>query len=141
VERLAAVGFSNLTVDELIAMKVHGITPAYIEAMRAIRLEPGVDQLIAMKVQGVTPEYMDEARRLVADPSVEDVIAMKVHGVTPRYVREMQATGIEMRSAAGEFIAAKAQGITPEFVKSAVDHGFRELTLGKLIMLRNADII
>lgn len=139
-EDIEATGLRNVSVDQLIAMKVQGITPAYIQSMLATKLRPGVDQLIAMKVHGVTPEYISEARRLVADVSIDHAIAMKVHGITPEYIREMQAAGIDIRIA-DDFIAAKVQGITPELVKRAVEHGFQDLSVGKLMMLRNIDVI
>lgn len=93
-----------------------------------------------MKIHGVTSDYVDETRRFVVDPSIDDFIAMKIHGVTPQFIQEMQAAGLDIRIV-DDFIAARVQGITPEVVKRAIDHGFGDLTLDKLIMLRNADVI
>ena len=140
IDRLAAVGLKGLSIDELIAMKVQDITPEYIEGMRAMRFDPNVDELIAMKVQGVTPDYVDEIRRLIADPGIEDLIAMKVHGITPGFIRDLQAAGLDLRTA-DDLIAVAVHDITPEFVKTALDHGFQDLTVDKLIMLRSADVI
>ena len=42
---------------------------------------------------------------------------------------------------ADDFIAAKVQGITPEFVKRAIEHGFHDLSIEKLMMLQNIDVI
>lgn len=112
IKSLAAAGLSNLTADELIAMKIHG----------------------------VTSDYVDQTRRFVIDPSIDDFIAMKIHGITPQFIREMQAAGLDIRIA-DDFIAARLQGITPEVVKSAIDHGFGDLTLDRLVMLRNTGVI
>jgi hypothetical protein len=135
-----AAGLHNVSIDDLIAMKVQGITPEYVKGMLATHLNPDVDDLIAMKVQGITPEYIEELRRIVADVSVGDVIGMKVQGVTPEYVRQMQAAGMDIR-VSGEVIAAKVQGITPELVKNAISHGFHDLTVQKLMTLQNNEII
>jgi beta-lactamase regulating signal transducer with metallopeptidase domain len=140
IQSIEATGLRNVSIDQLIAMKVQGITPAYIESMQATKLQPGVEQLIAMKVMDVTPEYVDEIRRLVADVKVDHLIAMKVHGVTPQYIREMQASGLDIR-VADDFIAASVQGIKPDLVKRAVDQGFQDLTVHKLMVLKNIDII
>ncbi len=140
IDRLAALGLKNLSVDELIAMKVQGISPEYVEGMLATQFRPTADELIAMKVQGVTPAYVSELRKLVADLSIDDVIAMKVHGITPSLIRDIQAAGLDIRIA-DDFIAAQVHGITPQFVKTAIDHGFQDLTIDKLIMLRNANVI
>jgi ketol-acid reductoisomerase len=37
-------------------------------------------------------------------------------------------------------IGAKVMGVTPEFIEKAKKHGFQNLTLEKLIALKNADI-
>jgi hypothetical protein len=42
---------------------------------------------------------------------------------------------------AEEAIAAKVQGITPEFVERARKHGFQNLTLEKLLMLKNSGVL
>jgi hypothetical protein len=135
-----AAGLRNVSVDQLIALKVQDITPAYIESMLATRLRPGVDELIAMKVHDVTPEYIESMRQVVADLNVDQLIAMKVHKVTPEYIREMRAAGFDIRIA-DDVIAAKVQAITPELVKKAIEHGFQDLSISKLMMLRNIDVI
>jgi beta-lactamase regulating signal transducer with metallopeptidase domain len=140
VEGIEAAGLSNVSIDDLIAMKVQGITPDYIRGLLATKLNPDVDQVIAMKVQGVTPQYVDEIRRVVADVRVDDIIAMKVQDITPEYIREMQSAGMDIRIP-DQAIAAKVQGITPELIQNAIAHGFNDLTSDKLMMLKNLDIL
>jgi beta-lactamase regulating signal transducer with metallopeptidase domain len=135
IEGLAAAGFGNLTVDELIAMKVQGITPAYVQGMRAAQLSPGVDDLIKLKVLGVTPEYVADVQRLVAAVDLEHIITMKIHGITPQLIRELEAAGLEARSA-DDFIAAKVHGITTQLIKSAIARGLEELTVERLLLLQ-----
>jgi len=140
IQGVKAAGLRDVSIDQLIAMKVQGITPAYVERMLATSLHPGVDQLIAMKVHDVTPEYVEQMRQIVADVDVDRAIAMKIHGITPQYIREMQSAGMDIRTA-DEFITAKAMKITPDVIKSALDQGFQDLTVEKLMMLKNIDII
>ena len=139
VERILATQL-HPEVDELIAMKVHDVTPEYIEATRRVVADLNIDQVIAMKVHDVTPEYIEAARRVVADLNVDQVIAMKVHDVTPEYIREMQAAGFDIRIA-DDVIAAKVHAITPELIKKAIEHGFKDLSIQKLMMLRDLDTI
>jgi hypothetical protein len=140
IDGLAAIGLGGLSVDELISLKVQDITPAYVRSMRDAHLHPNVDQLIALRVQGVTPDYVNQTQQLVADLSIEDVIAMKVQGITPDFIRQMQAAGLDIR-VTDDFIAAAVHGITPALVKAAVDRGLQDLTIHKLIVLENTDII
>jgi beta-lactamase regulating signal transducer with metallopeptidase domain len=159
LDGMEAAGFKNLTVDELISMKIQGVTPGYVKEMHELGLQPtpdelvgmrvqgimpeyiremrkfysnlNIDELIGMKVQGVTPEYMREFHELGLQPSADELIGMKVQGVTPNYVREMRATGLKPNT--DEVIGMKVQGITPEYVKSMQAAGFKDLDCGELI--------
>jgi len=159
LDAMEAAGFKNLDVDEIIAMKVQGVTPEYIKAMHDLGLQPtpdeligmrvqgitpeyiremrkfdsnlNVDELIGMKVQGVTPEYIREIHDLGLQASADELIGMKVQGVTPNYVREMRGTGLKHNT--DELIGMKVQGVTPEYVKSMQAAGFKDLDCDELI--------
>jgi bla regulator protein blaR1 len=55
-------------------------------------------------------------------------------------VKEMQAAGFKDLDC-DQLIGAKVQGITPEFIEKAKKHGFQNLTLNKLMALKNTDIL
>ena len=159
LDAMEAAGFKNLTVDELIAMKIQGVTPEYVREIHELGFEPtpdelvgmrvqgitseyvremrafdsnlNIDELIGMKVQGVTSEYIREFHDLGLQPSADDLIGLKVQGVTPGYVKEMRATGLKPNT--DELIGMKVQGITPEYVKSIEAAGFRDLDCDELI--------
>src|ERR1700674_977646 len=159
LDAMEAAGFKNLTVDELISMKIQGVTPRYVKDMHELGLQPTPDELIGMRVQGITPEYIREIRKfdsnlnsdeligmkvqgvtpetirefhdLGLQPSADDLIGMKVQGVTPNYVREMRATGL--KPSTDELFGRRGQGITPEYVKSMQAAGFKDLDCDELI--------
>jgi len=115
LDAMEAAGFKNLTADELIGMKVQGITPAYVREIREQGFQPSPDELIGMKVQGITPEYIREMRTIDAHLSVDQLIGMKVQGITPQYAQEMRGLGLETDP--DNLIGMKVQGITAEYVK------------------------
>ncbi len=167
MDAMAAAGIKITDVDELIALKIQGVTPEYIKGMHDLGLRPNAEELIGMKVQGITPEYVREMRKFDSNASVDDLIGMKVQGITPEYVREFHDLGLqpsaeeligmkvqgvtpnyvkEMRAIGlkpntDELIGMKVQGVTPEFIEKARKHGFQNLTLEKLIALKHADIL
>jgi len=116
LDAMEATGFKNLTADELIGMKVQGITPAYVREIRELGFQPTADELIGMKVQGITPEYIREMRKIDANLSADQLIGMKVQGITPQYAQEMRAMGLE--AGPDNLIGMKVQGITPEYTKA-----------------------
>lgn len=125
--------------DELIGMKVQGITPEYIREMRATGIKTDADDVIGMKVQGITPAYVKEIQALGLHVDADELIGMKVQGVTADYVKSLQAAGFKFD--VDDLISAKVQGITPEFIESVRSHGFKNLTLDKLIELKESGVL
>jgi beta-lactamase regulating signal transducer with metallopeptidase domain/sporulation protein YlmC with PRC-barrel domain len=115
IDGMKAAGLDNLSVDELVALKIQGVTPDYIRAIRAEDLNATVDELIGMKVQGITAEYIHQVRAMKLDVAVGTLIGMKVQGITPEYVEEMRKLGFE--ADAGQLIGMKVLGVTPEYVR------------------------
>ncbi len=151
LDAMQAAGFKNLNVDEIIAMKVQGVTPAYVKQIHELGFQPNADEIIGMKVQGLTPEYIREMqgieakltvdqligmkvqgitpqyeqglRELGLQPGPDGLIGMKVQGITPEYVRELRATGL--KPDADELIGMKVQGITPEYIREMQATGLK----------------
>lgn len=126
-------------VNQLIALKVQGVTPEYVRGLRAAGFTLTADHVIAMKVQDVTPEYVREIQGLGFKPSTHELIALRVQDVTPEYIKALQAAGFKV--GISEIIGAKVQDVTPEFIELARKHGFKDLTLQKLIRLRQLGIL
>jgi beta-lactamase regulating signal transducer with metallopeptidase domain/uncharacterized protein YnzC (UPF0291/DUF896 family) len=116
IDSLKEAGLTNLSVDELIGLKVQGVTADYVRAMRDLGLKIDTDNLIGMKVQGITPEYVKAMRESTGEQLDSDaLIGLKVQGVTPEYVKQMHDLGL--KTDADEIIGMKVQGVTPEYVR------------------------
>jgi beta-lactamase regulating signal transducer with metallopeptidase domain/uncharacterized protein YnzC (UPF0291/DUF896 family) len=138
VRGLKAAGL-DVTADKVIGMKVQDVTPAYLKEMHDLGIDLRSDEVIGMKVQDVTPEYVRAIRALGLKPSTGELISLRVQDVTPEYIKGMQAAGFNFN--VGDIISAKVQDVTPEFVEEAKKHGFKDLTLHKLIQLRQLGIL
>jgi hypothetical protein len=61
---------------------VHGVTPALVRELRKSGLEPSEDQLIAMRVHNVTPQFVAQMKaRGLKDLSIDKLVALRVHGI------------------------------------------------------------
>ena len=138
VRELRAAGLA-VTADQVIAMKIQDVTPAYLKALHAQGIDPDGNGAIAMKIQDVTPEYVRDIQALGLKPAVHELIAMRIQDVTPEYIKALQTAGFKMT--VEEIISAKIQDVTPEFINQALKHGFKDLTLQKLIELRQLGIL
>lgn len=114
LEGMEAAGFKNLTADELIEMKIQGVTPGYVKEIHDLGMKPTADELVGMRVQGITPEYIREMRGIAPNLAVDELIGMKVQGITPQYANEMR--GLGLKADAENLIGMKVQGITPQYV-------------------------
>jgi len=123
MDAVAAAGIKITEVDELIALKIQGVTPEYIKGMHDLGLQPNADELIGMKVQGITPEYVREMRKFDSGVSVDELIGMKVQGITPEYINEMRKYYSNLN--VEDSIGMKVQGITPEYVREFHDLGLQ----------------
>lgn len=123
VDAMKAAGVGEVTVDQLIALKIQDVTPEYVHGLHEQGLNPNADELIAMKIQGVTPEYVRDLRGLGLKPNADELVAMKIQGVDPAYVRELKEAGVA--ADADELVAMKIQGVTPEYVRALREQGLQ----------------
>jgi len=111
--RQAAASGGRVDVDQLVAMRIHGVNADYIRGLgqansRLRRLN--TDQLVAMRIHGVSPEYV---RSLAAagypDLSAEALVAMRIHGVSAADARRA-ASERGRRPSAEELISRAIHG-------------------------------
>jgi bla regulator protein blaR1 len=126
-------------IDQLIALKIQSVTPAYVHDLRDLGLALDADKLVGMKIQGVTAEYVRTIDALGLKPTAEEFVTMRIQDVTPEYIKALQAAGFKLD--VSEIIGAKIQDITPDFIDRARKHGFQNLTLQKLIQLKQMGIL
>ena len=169
IDRMKAEGY-DLELDKYIAMKVEGVTPEYARAMSQLGFgKLNADQLIACKVQGVTPEYIAKIKSSgFKVETVQDAISYRIFAVTPEFIAGMKDAGFDGLTAQ-QLLALRVEGVTPEyarrikeqfpgassdelaktrifnintdFIASAQRHGFKDLTIEKLVKLRISGVL
>jgi beta-lactamase regulating signal transducer with metallopeptidase domain len=123
IDGMKAAGLGELTADQLIAMKIHNITPEYVRGLHDLGLHPDADELVAMRIHGVTPEYVHDVRGLGLNPDQNQLIAMKIHDIDADYVRGMKEAGIH--ADAEELVALRIHGATPGEVRGLHEQGLQ----------------
>ncbi|MCI0338913.1 MAG: M56 family metallopeptidase [Acidobacteria bacterium] len=160
---------SELTVENIILLKLRDVTPEFIEAMRRAGYDNlSAQELVQLHMYGVNEEFAKEAKALIGEkPSVRDLVELKLRGVTPDYIREMKKAGydleiksltkLSMFGVTPEFVAAmkklgydnltaeqltnlKMHGVTESYVKEMREAGFDKLTVEELIMLKKYEV-
>ena len=115
VDGLKSAGLTDLTADQLIALKVQDVTPQYIRGLHQEGLHPDVNEIIAMRVQDVTPQYIHELRALGISPDESHIVSLRVQDVTPDYIRGLKEVGLNPD--VNRLISLKVQGVTAQYVR------------------------
>jgi beta-lactamase regulating signal transducer with metallopeptidase domain len=115
INAMRAAGFADADVDDLTGARAVGVTREFAQEMR--RYDPGVDldTVVGAKATGVSPAYMGQMRQLFPGLSLDDAVGMSAVGVSLDYARQMRS--IFPRASADDIQGMAAVGVTPEYVR------------------------
>jgi len=136
-------GKQDSAIETAISMKALGVTPEWINAVKAASPAlngADLDDLMGMKAVGVTPQYIRElASAGFGNLDVDNLTEARAVGVTGEYIREMRGAGLG--GTLDEFVEMRAVGLTPAYADQFRRAGYK-LSLKKLVELRanNIDI-
>ena len=103
-----------------------------------------VDELIALRIHRVTPEYIAEMRNVFGALTLRQVRQLKTMDVSAKYIADMRTAGVNITTPR-EAIQLKTHNVTPEFVRSLAAAGYSKLSPRDLARLAvagvNADFI
>ncbi len=137
IQDLADAGYANLTVDQLIAFKIHDVTADYIRDLRTAgvdKLTP--DQLIAFRIHGAQAKEIEQLKSAgFGALSSDQIVAFRIHGITPEYARSIKALNLG-EIPADELVAAKIHDVTLEYCREILSLGLKGLTLDDLVAFR-----
>ncbi|HEY7392925.1 MAG TPA: M56 family metallopeptidase [Bryobacteraceae bacterium] len=140
LEQIQSEGYRDLTVDQLIALKIHGVSGEYIRQMRAAGFQLTADQLVSFRIHGVTSEFVSQLHQAgFQNLKPDDVISLRIHGADPAWIRQIQSLGFSDLSI-DKIVQLRIHGITPEFIQEARKH-FPNISLDQLIQLKQFGIL
>ena len=108
---ILAAGFRHLTVEELIDLRIHGVTPDFAVAVKQGFVNVTPAELIELRIHGVDPEFI---RALKANGynnvSIDDLVSLRTFGVDIAFIRHLQENGLHDLSV-DELVRLKQSGI------------------------------
>jgi hypothetical protein len=141
LDDLAALGYKNLTVDEVIELKSVGVDREYIESLQRAgykNLTP--HELVQLKSLNVTGEYIAAMRNAgLVDVDPRQLVALKSLNVDAGYITSLAAAGLTGLSAR-ELTELKSLGIDGAFVKDLADNGYPHLSAREYVQLKSLGV-
>jgi hypothetical protein len=154
----------RLSPEDLLALKIHGVTPEYISEMTALLGKQSLDEIVSLRIHGVTPEFVrrfheagypqisaddavslrihgvdpDDAAQWATitgrKPGLDEIVSARIHGARPEYAREMRSLGLDADLDA--LVGLRIHGVTPEFVRDMRSLGYTELSTDDAVACR-----
>jgi beta-lactamase regulating signal transducer with metallopeptidase domain len=132
---IAALGYKDLSVDQLISLKIHGVTTEYVRQLLAAGLKLKIDELVSFAIHGAQPADIVEMQKLGYKLTPSEIVNMYIHGLTPEFTRQMKSAGFGTPTFE-QLISFKIHGVEPEIAEQFKQAGVRELDFDKLVSLQ-----
>ena len=139
LDQLERAGYRNLTVDQMIAMKIHGVTGDYIAEIKSLGWSPTPDQLVAFRIHGVNAETVKELRTMGFPLTPDQAVAARIHGVTSAFAEGFKQQGLKGLDFE-HLIALKIHGAGPAQLRELKTLGFGEISADDMVSLRVAGV-
>jgi len=137
IREYARLGYPNLTLRELVNMRVGNVDADYISAMRDLGYANlSAHEISDMAILGVSPAYVRDLRGAGLDKLTSRQLRdLRVANITSKKIDEYRRAGygdLTMR----ELNDFGLHGVTPAFIDSMRKAGFDNLTARQLIEMR-----
>ncbi len=131
----------GLTAENLVRLKMHNVTPEYIEAIKKAGYDDvTVRQICDLKMHGVTPEFIKQAQGMSSEKlTVREIVQLKISDLKPEYVAAMKQAGYDNLSIR-KLSNLRLMGVTPEYAAQMKRVGFENLSADQLTQLKTHDV-
>jgi beta-lactamase regulating signal transducer with metallopeptidase domain len=139
IAEMRAIFGTQLSVDDLVALKSVGVTPDYVRQVRAVFPNATVHDIIGARADGLTGQRIASYRAAFGNVSLNDMIALASMDVDAAYRQQLEAAGLKNLTAR-RLIELKSVGVTPDYIRQANAFGFGTLSANQLVELRSMGI-
>jgi len=132
-------GARRLTPDELVSMRIHGVTPEFARQLAAANpayARLTTDQLVALRIHGVdAADVRAFAEAGYPNLSHGELVAMSIHGVSPSFIRELSSLGYR-RLSVNQLTTMRIHGVSPAYIREFRAEGYDDLGVEELVKMR-----
>lgn len=130
-ETAASAKRGSPSIDDLIDMKIHGVTTAYIAELEAADprfKNASYDQIVAFRIHGVDADFVGRLYAMgYRDASFSDIEDAAIHGVSASYAEDLAKagyTGLDL----GQLVDFRIHGVSADSIRSLMNMGLTDLS-------------
>jgi hypothetical protein len=121
--------------QDLIALRIHGVTLDYIRAARQAGYQNfTAEDYSQLRIHGVETDFLRELKAAGYDLHAGDIVQLRIHGVDSHYMRDLKSYGLKPE--ASDLAQMRMHGVTPEYLKGLKDGGYENLRSEEVDQLR-----
>jgi hypothetical protein len=141
IQEWKSFGYSNLSLDQVLQMAIHEVTPDYIKSLAARGYKYlALERVMEMRIHDITPEYIDAlARAGYPNLSPKELLEFSIADVTPETIAEYKRIGYD-RLSPRDLTHMSLHDVDPEFILGLKKLGYSDLSSDRLVQLRNHDV-
>jgi hypothetical protein len=134
IQDVHAAGYRDLTIPDFVEMRIHGVSIDFIRELKAQGYDVSQKKLVEMKIHGVSSDYIRELKSNGLQPTGDELVEMKIHGVSTEFIRESKSLGYTFT--VRELVELKIHGVSGDYLRKLQSNGLRNLTAEQIKNLR-----
>ncbi|SEL51479.1 Signal transducer regulating beta-lactamase production, contains metallopeptidase domain [Aquimarina amphilecti] len=137
IKQFKALGYENASVDDIISLKIHNVTPDFIKKYNDAGYKKiPLDKVTGLKIHNVTPEFINTFKKAgYKNISLEEAMSLKIHNVSPDVAKEYKNIGYSNLDI-DDLMSLKIHNISPEYIKEFKKTKFGNLPLDDIMSFK-----
>ncbi len=137
IKQFKALGYENASVDDIISLKIHNVTPDFIKRYHQAGYKNiPLDKVVGLKIHNVSPEFIETFKKAgYKNISLEEAMSLKIHNVSPDAAAEYVKIGYNNLDI-DDLMSLKIHNVSPEYIKEFKKTKFGNLPMDDMISFK-----
>ncbi|MHA7059578.1 M56 family metallopeptidase [Aquimarina sp. M1] len=137
MKQFKALGYENITVDDIISFKVHSITPDFIKRYHDVGYKNiPLNDVVGLKIHNVTPEFIETFKKVgYNNITLEEAMSLKIHNISPDSAAKYVKIGYKDLDI-DDLMSLKIHNVSPEYIAEFKKTRFGNLSLDDMLSFK-----
>ncbi|PYT27354.1 MAG: hypothetical protein DMG57_18625 [Acidobacteria bacterium] len=127
-------GYKDLTAQDYVEMRIHGVETDFLRDLKSFGYNLQARDIVELRIHGVSSEFVGGLKQAGYDLSAKQITELRIHGVDSEYLRELKSYGLQ--PGATDLVQLRIHGVSPDYLKGLKDAGYGQLPANEITELR-----